>query len=142
MVSNTDIGLWCCRRLRFDTDAKILVNRPIVDLILEWAAFASSPPGPIDASCAIAFPGSEGQRWIDRANLPHAEAYWFEWRFHACEPTDASWTVECLVRVGFSRPRRTAIGQEQTLVSARVRSFECRIRTLKRRPHFDAINCR
>jgi hypothetical protein len=35
----------CCRRLRFDPDAEILVNRPIVDLILEWEAFTSSPPG-------------------------------------------------------------------------------------------------
>lgn len=38
-------ALGCCRRLRFDSDAEILVNRPIVDLILEWEAFTSSPPG-------------------------------------------------------------------------------------------------
>ena len=35
----------CCRRLRFDPDAEIPMNRPTVDLMLEWAAFASSPPG-------------------------------------------------------------------------------------------------
>jgi hypothetical protein len=35
----------CCRRLRFDPDAEIHVNRPDVDRILEWAAFASSLPG-------------------------------------------------------------------------------------------------
>ena len=31
----------CGRRLRFDPDPEIHVNRPDVDLIFEWSAFAS-----------------------------------------------------------------------------------------------------
>jgi hypothetical protein len=38
-------ALGCCRRLCFDPDAEILVNRAIVDLMVECEAFTSSPPG-------------------------------------------------------------------------------------------------
>jgi hypothetical protein len=35
----------CCRRLCFDPDAEIQVNRSDVDLVLEWPAFTTWPTG-------------------------------------------------------------------------------------------------
>jgi hypothetical protein len=58
----------CCRRLRFDPDAEIPMNRPTVDLMLEWAAIASSPPGSSTRRQVVHF-GVGGNRFVRRKRI-------------------------------------------------------------------------
>jgi hypothetical protein len=64
----------CGRRLRFDPDAGIHVNRPDVDLIFEWSAFASSPTGSWARRQVVHSDPRQQQAWSTPARLSVGDA--------------------------------------------------------------------